>query len=194
MMTSDFQILTYQAQKRNAGAMYKVGLFYYFGLRGLHRYHSKALLVLEGRREGRTQVHETSRALVWRGTTRRPLNGLPLHPDSSYILLITGCVICMSSKVMESTRRITPKQKKYSENAADNAEVGGHYNMRHSTSWRRFSILVLDSKRTSPLEEYDTHEPEVTSSVHLAEVAYLGIEWFNSKTRKWWEETRNRDA
>lgn len=39
----DFQILEYQAQKGNAAAMYKVGLFYYFGLRGLRRDHSKAL-------------------------------------------------------------------------------------------------------------------------------------------------------
>ncbi|KAK8503969.1 hypothetical protein V6N12_019136 [Hibiscus sabdariffa] len=40
----DFQILEYQAQKGNAGAMYKMGLFYYFGLRGLRRDHSKALM------------------------------------------------------------------------------------------------------------------------------------------------------
>ncbi|KAI4339575.1 hypothetical protein MLD38_024501 [Melastoma candidum] len=39
----DFQILEYQAQKGNAIAMYKVGLFYYFGLRGLRRDYSKAL-------------------------------------------------------------------------------------------------------------------------------------------------------
>ncbi|KAK3036989.1 hypothetical protein RJ639_029978 [Escallonia herrerae] len=39
----DFQILEYQAQKGNAGAMYKIGIFYYFGLRGLRRDHTKAL-------------------------------------------------------------------------------------------------------------------------------------------------------
>lgn len=39
----DFQILEYQAQKGNAGAMYKIGMFYYFGLRGLRRDPSKAL-------------------------------------------------------------------------------------------------------------------------------------------------------
>ncbi|XP_031282018.1 ERAD-associated E3 ubiquitin-protein ligase component HRD3A-like [Pistacia vera] len=38
-----FQILEYQAQKGNVGAMYKVGLFYYFGLRGLRRDRAKAL-------------------------------------------------------------------------------------------------------------------------------------------------------
>ncbi|KAK0585468.1 hypothetical protein LWI29_028969 [Acer saccharum] len=38
-----FQILEYQAQKGNAGAMYKIGLFYYFGLRGLRRDRVKAL-------------------------------------------------------------------------------------------------------------------------------------------------------
>lgn len=40
----DFQILEYQAQKGNAAAMYKIGLFYYFGLRGLRRDHTKAFL------------------------------------------------------------------------------------------------------------------------------------------------------
>lgn len=39
-----FQILEYQAQKGNAGAMYKIGLFYYFGLRGLRRDCTKALM------------------------------------------------------------------------------------------------------------------------------------------------------
>lgn len=39
----DFQILEYQAQRGNADAMYRVGVFHYFGLRGLHRDHVKAL-------------------------------------------------------------------------------------------------------------------------------------------------------
>ncbi|XP_060205437.1 ERAD-associated E3 ubiquitin-protein ligase component HRD3A isoform X3 [Lycium barbarum] len=39
----DFQILEYQAQKGNAGAMYRIGIFYYFGLRGVRRDHTKAL-------------------------------------------------------------------------------------------------------------------------------------------------------
>ncbi|KAL9999199.1 putative ERAD-associated E3 ubiquitin-protein ligase component HRD3 [Helianthus debilis subsp. tardiflorus] len=39
----DFLILEYQAQKGNAVAMYKMGIFYYFGLRGVRRDHAKAL-------------------------------------------------------------------------------------------------------------------------------------------------------
>jgi hypothetical protein len=39
----DFQILEYQALKGNAAAMYKIGVFYYFGLRGLRRDHVKAM-------------------------------------------------------------------------------------------------------------------------------------------------------
>lgn len=39
----DFQILEYQARKGNAGAMFKVGVFYYSGLRGVRRDHGKAL-------------------------------------------------------------------------------------------------------------------------------------------------------
>lgn len=39
----DFQITEYQAQKGNAAAMYRIGLFYYYGLRGVRRDHNKAL-------------------------------------------------------------------------------------------------------------------------------------------------------
>lgn len=39
----DFQITEYQAQKGNAMAMYKLGIYYYFGLRGVRRDHAKAL-------------------------------------------------------------------------------------------------------------------------------------------------------
>ncbi|KAF8389990.1 hypothetical protein HHK36_024510 [Tetracentron sinense] len=39
----DFQVMEYQAEKGNAGAMYKMGIFYYFGLRGVKRDHAKAL-------------------------------------------------------------------------------------------------------------------------------------------------------
>lgn len=38
----DFRILEYQAQKGDALAMYKIGLFYYHGLRGFKRDHHKA--------------------------------------------------------------------------------------------------------------------------------------------------------
>lgn len=39
----DFKILEDQAKKGVAGAMHKLGLFYYFGLRGLRRDNNKAL-------------------------------------------------------------------------------------------------------------------------------------------------------
>lgn len=39
----DFQILEYQAEKGNALAMHKIGVYYYFGLRGVRRDHAKAL-------------------------------------------------------------------------------------------------------------------------------------------------------
>ena len=39
----DFQILEYQARKGNAAAMFKVGIFYYSGLRGVRRDDAKAL-------------------------------------------------------------------------------------------------------------------------------------------------------
>lgn len=39
----DFQITEYQAQRGNSAAMFKIGLLYYYGLRGLRRNHTKAL-------------------------------------------------------------------------------------------------------------------------------------------------------
>ncbi|KAJ6818107.1 putative ERAD-associated E3 ubiquitin-protein ligase component HRD3 [Iris pallida] len=39
----DFQITEYQALKGNAAAMYKIGVLYYYGLRGVRRDHGKAL-------------------------------------------------------------------------------------------------------------------------------------------------------
>lgn len=39
----DFQIAEYQAQKGNSAAMYKIGIYYYYGLRGVRRNHQKAL-------------------------------------------------------------------------------------------------------------------------------------------------------
>ena len=39
----DFQIIEYQAQKGIAVAMYRLGIFYYFGLRGVRHDHGKEL-------------------------------------------------------------------------------------------------------------------------------------------------------
>lgn len=39
----DFQIIEYQAQKGNAAAMYRIGVLYYYGLRGVRRDHARAL-------------------------------------------------------------------------------------------------------------------------------------------------------
>lgn len=39
----DFQINEYQALKGNSAAMYRIGLLYYYGLRGVRRDHAKAL-------------------------------------------------------------------------------------------------------------------------------------------------------
>ncbi|KAJ7975247.1 ERAD-associated E3 ubiquitin-protein ligase component HRD3A [Quillaja saponaria] len=98
----DFQILEYQAQKGNAGAMYKIGLFYYFGLRGLRRDHSKAL--------------------SWF------LKAVEKGEPSNYILLIMVWDICMSKGYGVEKKNYT-KAKEYFEKAADNEEVGGHYNL-----------------------------------------------------------------
>ncbi|KAG6495676.1 hypothetical protein ZIOFF_043502 [Zingiber officinale] len=39
-----FQITEYQALKGNSGAMFRIGILYYYGLRGVRRDHAKALL------------------------------------------------------------------------------------------------------------------------------------------------------
>ncbi|XP_023519772.1 ERAD-associated E3 ubiquitin-protein ligase component HRD3A-like [Cucurbita pepo subsp. pepo] len=129
----DFQILEYQAQKGNAGAMYRIGLFYYFGLRGLRRDHAKALiwfskavdkgepksmeLLGEIYARGAGVERDYTKALQW-------LTRASKHPSFSAYNGIGYLYV----KGYGVEKNFT-KAKEYFEKAANNDESGGHYNL-----------------------------------------------------------------
>ncbi|CAK9312112.1 unnamed protein product [Citrullus colocynthis] len=129
----DFQILEYQAQKGNAGAMYRIGLFYYFGLRGLRRDHAKALswfskavekgepksmeLLGEIYARGAGVERDYSKALQW--LTRASKQPSFTAYNGMGYLYVKGYGV----------EKNYTKAKEYFEKAAENDESGGHYNL-----------------------------------------------------------------
>ncbi|KAK4487708.1 hypothetical protein RD792_005631 [Penstemon davidsonii] len=130
----DFQILEYQAQKGNAGAMYKIGIFYYFGLRGVRRDHGRALwwfskavekgeprsmeLLGEIYARGAGVERNYTKALEWLTLASRQ------HLYSAYngmgYLFVKGYGV---------EKKNYTKAKEYFEKAAENEEPGGFYNL-----------------------------------------------------------------
>ncbi|KAL3022118.1 hypothetical protein AAZX31_05G231800 [Glycine max] len=130
----DFQILEYQAQKGNAAAMYKVGLFYYFGLRGLRRDHSKALWwFLKAVEKGEPRSMELLGEIYARGAGvernyTKALEWLTLASRHHLYSAYNGMGYLYVKGYGVDQKNYT-KAKEYFEKAADNDEVGGHYNL-----------------------------------------------------------------
>lgn len=129
----DFQILEYQAQKGNAAAMYKIGIFYYFGLRGLRRDRAKALLwFLKAVEKGEPRSMELLGEIYARGAGvernyTKALEWLTLASQrlpSAYngmgYLYVKGYGV---------EKKNYTKAKEYFEKAVDHDEAGGHYNL-----------------------------------------------------------------
>ncbi|GAU12794.1 hypothetical protein TSUD_72800 [Trifolium subterraneum] len=130
----DFQILEYQAQKGNAAAMYKVGLFYYFGLRGLRRDHSKALSwFLKAVEKGEPRSMELLGEIYARGAGvernyTKAFEWLTLASKHHLYSAYNGIGYLYVKGYGVDSKNYT-KAKEYFEKAADNDEVGGHYNL-----------------------------------------------------------------
>ncbi|GAV81093.1 Sel1 domain-containing protein [Cephalotus follicularis] len=130
----DFQILEYQAQKGNAGAMYKVGLFYYFGLRGLRRDHAKALWWFSKAVEkGEPRSMELLGEIYARGAGvernyTRALECFTLASRQQLYSAYNGMGFLYVKGYGVEKKNYT-KAKEYFEKAADNEEAGGHYNL-----------------------------------------------------------------
>ncbi|KAG5536079.1 hypothetical protein RHGRI_023759 [Rhododendron griersonianum] len=143
----DFQILEYQAQKGNAGAMYKIGIFYYFGLRGVRRDHAKALSwFLKAVEKGEPRSMELLGEIYARGAGvernyTKAFEWLKLASRqqlySAYngmgYLYVKGYGVEKKNYTkidfMVSSCYIGFQAKEYFEKAADNDEAGGHYNL-----------------------------------------------------------------
>ncbi|KAJ6677109.1 ERAD-ASSOCIATED E3 UBIQUITIN-PROTEIN LIGASE COMPONENT HRD3A-RELATED [Salix viminalis] len=128
-----FQILEYQAQKGNAAAMYKIGYFYYFGLRGLRRDHTKALAwfskaVEKGEPKSMELLGEINArgAGVERNYTKA-LEWLTLAAKQQLYSAYNGMGY-LYVKGYGVGKNYT-KAKEYFKRAADNEDAGGHYNL-----------------------------------------------------------------
>ncbi|KAK1584501.1 hypothetical protein Q3G72_033550 [Acer saccharum] len=122
-----FQILEYQAQKGNAGAMYRIGLFYYFGLRGLRRGRAKAA------DKGEAQSMEFLGEIYARGAGvernyTKALEWLTLAARQQLYLAYNGMGY-LHVKGYGVDKKNYTKAKEYFEKAAEHEETGGHYNL-----------------------------------------------------------------
>ncbi|KAK6925303.1 Sel1-like repeat [Dillenia turbinata] len=130
----DFQILEYQAQKGNSDAMYKIGLFYYFGLRGLRRDHPKALSwFLRAVEKGEPRSMELLGEIYARGAGvernhTKALEWLMLASKQQLYSAYNGMGYLYVKGYGVEKKNYT-KAKEYFEKAADNQEAGGHYNL-----------------------------------------------------------------
>ncbi|KAK4775503.1 hypothetical protein SAY87_023464 [Trapa incisa] len=130
----DFQILEYQAQKGNALAMYKVGLFYYFGLRGLRCDHGKALSwFFKAVDKGEPRSMELLGEIYARGAGvernyTKAFEWLKLASKQQLYSAYNGMGYLYIKGYGVEKKNFT-KAKEYFEKAADNDEPGGHYNL-----------------------------------------------------------------
>ncbi|XP_058079799.1 ERAD-associated E3 ubiquitin-protein ligase component HRD3A isoform X2 [Magnolia sinica] len=130
----DFQITEYQARKGNAAAMYKIGIYYYFGLRGVRRDHTKALSwFLKAVEKGEPRSMELLGEIYARGAGvernyTKALEWLTLASKQQHFSAYNGMGYLYVKGYGVDKKNFT-KAKEYFEKAAENDEPGGHYNL-----------------------------------------------------------------
>ncbi|KAL8153565.1 hypothetical protein V2J09_011325 [Rumex salicifolius] len=130
----DFQILEYQAQKGNALAMYKIGIFYYHGLRGLRRDPLKALLwFLKAVEKGEPRSMEVLGEIYVRGTGvernyTKAFDWLSLAAKQQLYSAYNGIGYLYVKGYGVDGKNYT-RAKELFEKAADNEDPGGYYNL-----------------------------------------------------------------
>ncbi|GAB4850582.1 ERAD-associated E3 ubiquitin-protein ligase component hrd3a [Ancistrocladus abbreviatus] len=130
----DFQILEYQAQKGNAGAMYRVGIFHYYGLRGLRHDPAKALSwFLKAVERGEPRSMELLGEIYVRGTGvernyTKALEWLKLASKQQLYSAYNG-IGYLYVKGYGVEKKNYTKAKEFFEKAAENEDPGGYYNL-----------------------------------------------------------------
>ncbi|XP_077236107.1 HCP-like superfamily protein [Tasmannia lanceolata] len=130
----DFQITEYQAMRGNAAAMYKIGIFYYFGLRGVRRNHPKAFSwFLKAVAKGEPKSMELLGEIYARGAGvhrnyTKALEWLTLASKQRHFSAYNGMGYLYVKGYGVEKKNYT-KAKEYFEKAADNDEPGGLYNL-----------------------------------------------------------------
>ncbi|KAF9592461.1 hypothetical protein IFM89_014951 [Coptis chinensis] len=174
----DFQFTEYQALKGNAGAMYKIGLFYYFGLRGLRRDHDKALMwFLKAVEKGEPRSMELLGEIFARGAGvernyTKALEWLTLAARQQHFSAYIGMGYLYVKGYGVEKKNYT-KAKEYFEKAAENEEAGGHYNL--GVLYLKGIGVKKDAKmaRTFFIEAANAGQPK--AFFQLAKMFHTGI-------------------
>ncbi|XP_039124208.1 ERAD-associated E3 ubiquitin-protein ligase component HRD3 [Dioscorea cayenensis subsp. rotundata] len=129
----DFQIIEYQAQKGNAAAMYRIGVLYYYGLRGVRRDHARALFWFsKAVDKGEPRAMELLGEIYARGAGvernyTKAFEWLKLASRQQHYSAYNGLGY-LYVKGYGVEKNLT-KAKEFFEKAAENKEAGGHYNL-----------------------------------------------------------------
>ncbi|XP_074559732.1 ERAD-associated E3 ubiquitin-protein ligase component HRD3-like [Curcuma longa] len=129
-----FQIIEYQALKGNSGAMFRIGMLYYYGLRGVRRDHAKALLWFSKSAEkGDPRAMELLGEMYARGAGieknyTKAFECFTLASRHKYYSAYNGLGY-LYVKGYGVARKNYTKAREYFEKAATNKEPGGHYNL-----------------------------------------------------------------
>ncbi|XP_042406303.1 ERAD-associated E3 ubiquitin-protein ligase component HRD3-like [Zingiber officinale] len=129
-----FQITEYQALKGNSGAMFRIGILYYYGLRGVRRDHAKALLWFSKSAEkGDPRAMELLGEMYARGAGieknyTKAFECFTLASRHKYYSAYNGLGYLYVKGYGVATKNYT-KAREYFEKAAANKEPGGHYNL-----------------------------------------------------------------
>ncbi|XP_020082481.1 ERAD-associated E3 ubiquitin-protein ligase component HRD3 isoform X3 [Ananas comosus] len=130
----DFQITEYQAQRGNSAAMFKIGLLYYYGLRGLRRNHTKALhWFSKAVEKGDTRSMEFLGEIYARGAGvernyTKAFEWLSRAAKQQYYSAYNGLGYLYVKGYGVEKKNLT-KAREYFEIAAEQKEPGGHYNL-----------------------------------------------------------------
>ncbi|XP_073159243.1 ERAD-associated E3 ubiquitin-protein ligase component HRD3A [Henckelia pumila] len=174
----DFQILEYQAQKGNAAAMYRIGIFYYFGLRGIRRDHSKALWWFSKAVErGEPRSMELLGEIYARGAGvernyTKALEWLTLASRQQLYSAYNGMGYLYVKGYGVEKRNYT-KAKEYFEKAADNEEAGGFYNL--GVMYLKGLGVKRDLKIATKYFALAANAGQPKAFYHLAKMFHTGI-------------------
>ncbi|XP_030493553.2 ERAD-associated E3 ubiquitin-protein ligase component HRD3A [Cannabis sativa] len=174
----DFQILEYQAQKGNAGAMYKIGLFYYFGLRGLRRDHKKALSwFLKAVEKGEPRAMELLGEIYARGAGvernyTKAVEWLALASKQQLYSAYNGMGYLYVKGYGVEKKNYT-KAKEYFEKAAENDEAGGHYNL--GVMYFKGIGVKRDVKAACQYFLYAANAGQPKAFYQLAKMFHMGV-------------------
>ncbi|AQL07900.1 ERAD-associated E3 ubiquitin-protein ligase component HRD3A [Zea mays] len=130
----DFQITEYQAQRGNAANMYKLGLLYYYGLRGLRRDYGKAFhWFSKAVEKGETRALELLGEIYARGAGvernyTEAYKWLALAAKQQHYSAYNGLGYLYVKGYGVEKKNLT-KARELFELAAENKEAGGHYNL-----------------------------------------------------------------